>query len=631
MKKFKSMSKGLSWLTAGAMSALIAACGGGGQSPILGTVSVSPVVPPTVTLVTPLPNASGVALNTSTITAAFSKPMDAGTLSAASFSLACPAATVLGAASITYAAASKIATLTLPVGTLLPASTVCKATVTTAAKDTTGLALAADYVWPFTTGVAADTTAPTVTNTINANGATNVATNTKVGATFSEAMNPLTLTNSSFTLKQTVGNVAVPGSTSYAGTNAVFTPASALLANTNYTATIKGGVTGAEDLAANVMASDYIWSWTTAAVADTTAPLVTLVNPADLATNVSVTNSINATFSEAMDPLTISTANFSVKGASGVAGVVTFNSLNKIATFNPTTNLTADTTYTATVTTDVADLAGNTMATNKVWTFKTAAVPVLISVIDLNTAAPYGTFGGSAGMTNTGILTIVNGDIGTIAVDTSAVTGFHDTLDDIYTESPANQGAVNGKIYTCTNSSSGPTVAGRNDVSCAVAIQARLDAEKAYLALAARPFVGASANPPENLAGITLLPGTYRALADSFMIQGGDLTLDAQGNANAVWVFQMASTLTVGGPGAAAPQSIILAGGAQAKNVFWQVGTFATINAGGGGTMVGTIIAQSGASFSTVGSTNIVTLNGRALSLVASVTLVNTVINVPAP
>jgi len=114
-------------------------------------------------------------------------------------------------------------------------------------------------------------------------------------------------------------------------------------------------------------------------------------------------------------------------------------------------------------------------------------------------------------------------------------------------------------------------------------------------------------------------------------MEGGNLTLDAQGNANAVWVFQMASTLTVGGPGAAAPQSVILAGGAQAKNVFWQVGSAATINAGGGGTMVGTIIAQAGAAFSTVGNTSIVTLNGRALSLGASVTLVDTVVNVPAP
>jgi hypothetical protein len=115
------------------------------------------------------------------------------------------------------------------------------------------------------------------------------------------------------------------------------------------------------------------------------------------------------------------------------------------------------------------------------------------------------------------------------------------------------------------------------------------------------------------------------------MIQGGNLTLDAQGDANAVWIFQMATTLTVGGPGAAFPSSVILANGAQAKNVYWQVGSAATINAAGGGTMVGTIIAQAGAAFSTPGNTTIVTLNGRVLSLGASVTMVDTVINVPAP
>jgi hypothetical protein len=128
-----------------------------------------------------------------------------------------------------------------------------------------------------------------------------------------------------------------------------------------------------------------------------------------------------------------------------------------------------------------------------------------------------------------------------------------------------------------------------------------------------------------------LVPGTYTASAGTFMIQGGDLTLDALGDANAVWVFQMATTLTVGGPGAAFPQSVILVNGAQAKNVFWQVGSAATINAGGGGTMVGTISAQAGAAFSTAGNVAIVTLDGRILSLGASVTLVDTVINVPAP
>jgi hypothetical protein len=91
----------------------------------------------------------------------------------------------------------------------------------------------------------------------------------------------------------------------------------------------------------------------------------------------------------------------------------------------------------------------------------------------------------------------------------------------------------------------------------------------------------------------------------------------------------MASTLTVGAAGA--PRSIILAGGAQPKNVFWQVGSSATINAAGGGTMVGTIISSAATTFSTPGNPCCTTLNGRALALNASVTLVNTVINVPAP
>jgi hypothetical protein len=74
-----------------------------------------------------------------------------------------------------------------------------------------------------------------------------------------------------------------------------------------------------------------------------------------------------------------------------------------------------------------------------------------------------------------------------------------------------------------------------------------------------------------------------------------------------------------------------LINGAQANNVFWQVGSSATINAAAGGTMVGTIIASAGVTFSTAGNATITTLNGRALGLNASVTIVNTVINVPVP
>jgi hypothetical protein len=94
----------------------------------------------------------------------------------------------------------------------------------------------------------------------------------------------------------------------------------------------------------------------------------------------------------------------------------------------------------------------------------------------------------------------------------------------------------------------------------------------------------------------------------------------------------MGTYLTVGTPSAS--ESIVLTGGAQAKNVYWQVGSAATINYGGGGTMVGTIISQAGLTISSPGqstSSTVTTLNGRALALGASVTMVNTVINVPAP
>jgi len=244
----------------------------------------------------------------------------------------------------------------------------------------------------------------------------------------------------------------------------------------------------------------------------------------------------------------------------------------------------------------------------------------------LGAASSFGVFGGGAGMTNQGIYTVVNGDIGTTAAST-LVTGFHDK-GAVYTETPLNIGAVSGTVYTAT--------APAGSVPGVIAAAAALSAQTAFdnLSPAALPGgidVSSLGGGAGELGGRYLAPGVYKSAPGSFAIQGGDLTLDGRGNPNAVWVFQMASTLTVGGPGVAFPQSIILINGAQAKNVFWQVGSAATINAAGGGTMVGTIIASSGASFSTAGNVDVVTLNGRALALHASVTLVNTHINVPAP
>jgi hypothetical protein len=208
------------------------------------------------------------------------------------------------------------------------------------------------------------------------------------------------------------------------------------------------------------------------------------------------------------------------------------------------------------------------------------------------------------------------------------MTGFHDVGPGrIYTQTPLNVGTVNGKIYTAPPP---PTIACPSEGTAftfAIATQAALDALTAYNALAARP--GGPDPGAGQLGGLVLAPGIYTSASGSFMITGSDLTLDAMGDPNAVWIFQMATSLTVGAPGA--PRSVILVNGAQAKNVFWQVGSAATINGAGGGNMVGTIIAKAGVTFSTAGNVAITTLDGRALGLNASVTVVNTVINVPAP
>jgi Ice-binding-like/Bacterial Ig-like domain len=358
-------------------------------------------------------------------------------------------------------------------------------------------------------------------------------------------------------------------------------------------------------------------------------PEVTAVTPLNGATSVLTNTLVTATLNEAVAPIT-GTASMTVTCAAPCVdptGVVALDATHTIATFTlkSGTALTSSTVYTATITGATSLAGGVAMAAPYTWQFTTVAA----LTIPLLSAARFGTFGGSAGMTNSGILTVVNGDIGTTAVST-AVTGFHDTgAGCIYTETPANVGAVTGLIYTAPPP---PTVSCPSEgtaATAAIAMQARADALTAYNALVALP---AGPDPGAgNLANLVLVPGDYTAAAGSFMIQGGDLTLDARGDANAVFVFQMATTLTVGGPGAAFPQSIILINGAQAKNVFWQVGSAATINAAGGGTMVGTIISQAGAAFSTVGNTTVVTLNGRVLSLGASVTLVDTVINVPGP
>jgi Ice-binding-like/Bacterial Ig-like domain len=598
------------------------------------TVAALGPAPPTVISTVPVNGAVGVPINQA-LSATFSVAMIPTTINAATFTLSSPGGvSVTGV--VTYVAAGSVA-IFKPAASLLP-STVYTATLTTGAMDLAGTPLAQNYVWTFTTGPAAVVVPPTVISTIPINAATGVPLNQIVSATFSTAMNPATINSGTFSLTGS-GNTAVTGLVAYAaiGNTLTFTPAANLAPNTVFTATI---TTGAQNLEGIPLAANYVWTFTTGAAAATTPPELVSTVPMNAATGVALNQALSATFSEAMNPLTITTATFQLTGPGGtmIVGTVSYNAIDFIATFTPTVPLTAGDTYTAMVTNGATDLAGNPLGNTGApnpWSFTTGTAVVPPIVVLGPTITLFGGFAGTAGMTNTGTLTVINGDSGTTAVGFSSYTGFNDDSVVVagipqcqYTETPANIGLVTGTIYSPLVVPAPYVCPEGTAADIAIADEALAEANTAYTYLQGLPSTGVLA---AELGSTTIYPGVYKN-SSSVGITAGDLTLDAQGNPNATWVFQIGSTLTVGQ--AAIPRNVILANGAQAGNVYWAVGTDVPhLEQSGGGTFNGTVIANgsAGIAVSTAENTTITTINGRLISLNASTTLVDTVINVPAP
>ena len=226
------------------------------------------------TVVTPLPTNAAVAVPIgSSVTATFSEALDASTVSGSTFILTDASGDSV-AASVTYDAGRRRATLT-------PSSPLAYLTTYTATlkggssgiKDPAGTALAADSVWSFST---AALTLPTVSSTSPASDASGVVPFTTVSATFNEALNPSTVNASTFQLNDASGSL-VPATVTYNNSSytATLTPSSPLTAGT-YTATLKSGVNGITDVTGNELAADYVWSF---AVANYTGPY-TIWSPA---------------------------------------------------------------------------------------------------------------------------------------------------------------------------------------------------------------------------------------------------------------------------------------------------------------------------------------------------------------
>jgi hypothetical protein len=251
------------------------------------------------------------------------------------------------------------------------------------------------------------------------------------------------------------------------------------------------------------------------------------------------------------------------------------------------------------------DLAGND--SNLLVSFTTNAAP--LTIVNLGTAGNFVILA-KTGISTTGTTSII-GDIGVSPIDSTAITGFGLIMD------PSNQFATSslltGKIYAADY-----TVPTPGDLTTAVS-----NMETAYTDAAGRATPDYTELGAGDISGMTLYPGLYK-WGTGVIINNG-VTLDCQGDANAVYIFQIGDTLTVGN-GAI----VTLSNSCLAKNIFWQVAGQTTL----GTTTVfnGTILDQVAIVLNNGG-----TLNGRALSQTAvtlignSVNDVNGVVDTTAP
>jgi hypothetical protein len=329
-------------------------------------------------------------------------------------------------------------------------------------------------------------------------------------------------------------------------------------------------------------------------------PRVTNVSPLGGATGVALDSDVRADFSMAMDAATLTTSTFTLTTglpATQILGTVRYAS--STAVFTPSSLLATNTSYTATVTTGAKSFAGMALAAKRSWTFKTGAIMAPGLPVNLGAAGSY------AILAKSGISTVpasaITGDIAVSPAPATYITGFALIAD--ATNVFATSSQVTGKVYASDYAPPTPS-----NLTTAVG-----DMQLAYTDAAGRA-PGVTELGAGNIGGMTLAPGVYKW--SSGLLIPTNLTLT--GSATSVWIFQVAQGLTM-----SSNKRITLAGGALAKNVFWQVA--GSVEIGTGAHLEGIVLTQTAVALRTGAS-----LNGRLLAQTA-VTLDTSTVVQPAP
>jgi hypothetical protein len=434
------------------------------------------------------------------------------------------------------------------------------------------------------------TDSPTVTSNVPVLNATDVAINIAPEFTFSEAMEPSTI--NATTVLLTKGTTAVVGAVSYTDNKATFTPTAELAFNTLYTASVSIGAKSATGVALDAA---YSFSFTTGTEVDGTAPIINSKAPLSDATDVPRNKTVSIVFNEEMDPATINSTTFTLKqGTSAVAGVVAYTGTT--ATFTSTANLSANKLYTATITTGAKDKTGNALAINSTWNFTTGGSSAVLATVDLGEASNYVILAKSA--INNSSTSAITGHLGLSPAATSYITGL--ALVDF--TGYATSAQVTGNVYAADMADPTP-------ITLTTAVSNMITA---YNDAAGRPSPDFLELGTGNIGGKTLEAGLYK-WTNTVTIPA-DLTLS--GGADDIWIFQIAGDLTQ-----SAAVKITLTGGAQAKNIFWQVAGEAIF--GTTSHFEGNILSMTAITFQTGAS-----MTGRALAQTAVILDANAITKV---